>query len=110
MADALVASTLELLKRELLGEIRHTERPGALDRVPLRGEIRHNATDLVAVHPVGALVGTSIVSEANLAARHRCSDDLGEVADLIVVRRDTYVERFIPDRVDRGLKGSQERP
>src|SRR5262249_43710059 len=110
MADALVAGTLELLKGELLGEIRHIERPGAPGRVPLRDEIRHNATDLVAVHPVGALVGTSIVGEANLAARHRRSDDLGEVADLIVVRRDPYVERFIIDRLDRGLEGSQERP
>ena len=109
MADALVAGSLKLLQRQPLGEVCLIEGPGAaLRRVPLRDETRHDAADLVAVHPIGTLVGAGIVGEADLAARHRRGDDLGKLADLVVVRRDADVECLVADRIDRGFKGRQK--
>ena len=110
MADPLVARALELLERQFLRPVGLVERLRAAPCVPLRLEPGQHAADLVAVHPVGALVGAGILGEADLAVRNRLGDDLGKIADLVIVLRAPDVERLVADRLCRRLHGSKEGP
>ena len=97
VADALVARPLELVERQPGLAIGGVELLGAAARVPLRLEGRQHAGDLVEADAVGALVGPGVRRHLDPAARHHVRDDLGDVADAVIVRGAADIERLVVD-------------
>ena len=108
MADALVARALELSERQAGPPIGGKELLGATAGVPLRLKGRQHAGDLGEIDAIGALVRTGVGRHLDPAARHHIGDDLGDVADAIIVRGAADIERLVVHALLGRFEGGDE--
>ena len=85
---------------------------GAAASVPLRLKGRQHAGDLGEVDAIGTRVGACVGGKLDPAARHHVGDDLGDVADAIVVLGAADIECLVVDaphrRLERGDEGARD--
>src|SRR5207302_7085389 len=84
--------TLEVLQFQTDRLARFVDLPGSLPRVPLGLERRQQAADLGEVGAIIPLVRSGVASEGDLATGHRLLDDLGDLADAVVLIAPPHVE------------------
>src|SRR5262245_62146584 len=109
MADALVARTFELSQFQPTAPIGRIKLLGATAGVPLRLKSRQHTDDLAEIDTIGSRVRTGVGCHLDPAARHHARDDLGDVADTVVVLCAPDIERLIADALLRSFEGGDER-
>src|SRR5262245_23603359 len=95
MADALVTRPLKFLQSQTGSTIGFIQLFGTGTRIPLRYKSRQVTPNLFEVDTVRPFVGPSIISQLDLASWDDTRDDLGQIADTIVMRGLAYIECFI---------------
>ena len=112
MADALIARTFELSEGQAGLPIGRIKLLGAPAGVPFRLKGRQHAGDLGEIDTIGARVRAGVGGNLDPAARNHVGDDLGDVADAVVVLGAADIERLIADaplrRFERGDEGARD--
>src|SRR5262245_25095435 len=108
MADQLEARPLEFLQRKARTGVGRVELPGARHCIPLRLEPWEYPGDLVEADTVGARVRSGIGGEFEAAVRNHLGDDLGNLADPVIVPCLADVEGLVVDLFARRLQPGDE--
>ena len=108
VADPLITWPLELLYCQFRLAIGGVKLLCSLAHVPLRFEGRKHARDFLKADAIRPRVRTGVRRKLKTASGNDVGDDLGYLADAIVVRSLAYVERLVEDLVFRRLESGNE--
>src|SRR5437773_1605609 len=112
VVDPLEPRSLAILEDETDAAIDGRELFSAPAGGPLRLELGQEPMDLLEIRPIAAGVRTAARRVLDAGARNDVPDDLGEIADPVVLGGLAHVERLVVDRVARrrqdGEKGAAD--
>src|ERR1700722_7059587 len=97
MADSRITAAFHVSGAESNRLIRFQQLLRPFARRPLRAKVRQDTPDLVAAHPIAALVGPAAGGVLDVASRNGFLDYVGELADTVVLFGMSNVERLVMD-------------